>query len=55
MLQNLICCFRTKNVVPSVSKSNKKAEKVCVKITIDDTSRQLISLLARYNTICSTS
>ena len=45
MLQNLICCFRTKNVVPSVSKSNKKAEKVCVKITIDDTSRQLISLL----------
>jgi micrococcal nuclease len=45
MLQNLICCFRTRNVVPPISKINKKADEVCVRITVDDSPRQPVSLL----------
>lgn len=48
MLQNFICCFNTKNVVPPVSKIDmRNIDEVCVRITVDEPSprRPPITLL----------
>jgi endonuclease YncB( thermonuclease family) len=45
MLQNFVCCFRSKNVIPPVIKPNRKSiEDVCVRINFDTPSPPRSSL-----------